>query len=44
MEKVKSTGYPTYIIIRKDGSFRTTSAQLPVNLEAMIKEIEVANL
>jgi len=44
MEKAKSTGYPTYIIIGKDGSYRTTSAQLPINLQAMIKEIEVENL
>ncbi len=44
MEKAKSTGYPTYIIIKKDGSYRTTSAQLPVNLQAKIKEIEAANL
>lgn len=44
MGKVKSTGYPTYIIIKKDGSYRTTSAQLPINLQMMIKEIEVAKL
>lgn len=42
--KVKLTGYPTYIIVNKDGSYRTTSAQLPMNLQAKIKEIETANL
>ena len=44
MNKVKATGYPTYIIIKKDGSYRQTTSQLPVNLQAMIKEIEAANL
>ncbi|WP_419802994.1 thioredoxin-like domain-containing protein [Mucilaginibacter sp.] len=44
MNKVKAMGYPTYIIIKKDGSYRQTTSQLPVNLQAMIKEIEVANL
>lgn len=42
--KVKLTGYPTYIIVNKDGSYRTTSAQLPMNLQAKIKEIETANM
>ena len=44
MDKVKSTGYPTYIIINKDGTYRQTSTQLPVNVPALMKEIEVANL
>ncbi|WP_198170144.1 TlpA family protein disulfide reductase [Mucilaginibacter arboris] len=44
MDKVKSTGYPTYIIINKDGSYRKTATQHPVNVQAMIKEIEIANL
>jgi len=44
MDKVKSTGYPTYIIINKDGTYRRTSTQLPVNVPALMKEIEVANL
>ncbi|MGI4730057.1 MAG: TlpA family protein disulfide reductase [Janthinobacterium lividum] len=44
MNKVKSTGYPTYILIKKDGSYKKTTTQLPVNLQAMIKEIEVAEL
>ena len=44
MDKVKSTGYPTYLIINKDGTYRRTSTQLPVNVPTLIKEIEVANL
>ncbi len=40
MEKVKSSGYPTYILIDKNGNYRKTTSQLPVNVKAMIKEIE----
>ncbi len=42
MEKVKSSGYPTYIIVKKDGSYKQTATKYPVNLQAMIHEIEVA--
>lgn len=42
MGKVKSTGYPTYIIVKKDGSFKQTATRYPVNILAMIKEIEAA--
>jgi len=42
MGKVKSTGYPTYIIVKKDGSFKQTATRYPVNVQAMIKEIEAA--
>lgn len=44
IEKAKCSGYPSYILINKDGSYRRTATQLPVNLQAMIKEIEAANL
>ena len=44
MGKVKSSGYPTYIIIKKDGSYSKTATQLPVNVKALTKEIEAANL
>jgi len=44
MGKAKASGYPTYIIIKKDGSYRKTTTQLPVNLQAMIKEIEAVGL
>lgn len=43
MEKVKSSGYPTYILIDKNGNYRKTTSQLPVNVKAMIKEIETVN-
>jgi len=42
MEKVKSTGYPTYIIVKKDGSYKQTVTRYPVNVQALIKEIEAA--
>ncbi len=44
MDKVKASGYPTYILINKNGSYRKTTSQLPVNVQAMIKEIEAAGL
>lgn len=44
MSNVKSTSYPTYILIKKDGSYRQTATQLPMNIQAMIKEIEIAAL
>jgi len=44
MGKVKATGYPTYIIIKKDGSYKQAATKYPVNLQAMIKEIEAAAL
>ena len=44
MGKVKATGYPTYIIIKKDGSYKQAATRYPVNLQAMIKEIEAASL
>lgn len=42
MGKVKSTLYPTYIIVKKDGNFKQTATRYPVNVQAMIKEIEAA--
>jgi len=44
MGKVKATGYPTYIIIKKDGSYKQAATKYPVNMQAMIKEIEAAGL
>lgn len=44
MGKVKATGYPTYIIVKKDGSYKQTVTRYPVNLTALIKEIETAGL
>lgn len=42
MEKVKASAYPTYIIIKKDGSYKQTTTKYPVNVQAMIKEIEAS--
>lgn len=44
MGKVKATGYPTYIIVKKDGSYEQTATKYPVNLNEMEKEIEAASL
>lgn len=44
MDKAKFSGYPSYILINKDGSYRRTAIQPPVNLQTMIEEIEAANL
>ncbi len=44
MGNVKASSYPTYILIKKDGTYRQTTSQQPVNVQAMIKEIETANL
>ncbi|WP_295795178.1 TlpA disulfide reductase family protein [Mucilaginibacter sp.] len=44
MQKVKATGYPTYIIIKKDGSYKQAATRYPVNAQAMIKEIEAAGV
>ena len=43
MDKVKSSGYPTYFIIKKDGSYKKTATQIP-DIQSLTKEIETANL
>jgi len=42
MTKVKSTGYPTYFIIKKDGSFKKAKTPDESHVQDMIKEIEAA--
>jgi thiol-disulfide isomerase/thioredoxin len=42
MNKVKGTGYPTYFIIKKDGSYHLAKTQYPVNAQDMVKELESA--
>jgi thiol-disulfide isomerase/thioredoxin len=42
MNKTKSRGFPTYFIIKKDGSYQQTKTQYPVDRQALIKEIELA--
>jgi thiol-disulfide isomerase/thioredoxin len=44
MVSVKASGYPTYIIIKKDGSYKQTTTKYPMNLQAMIREIQAAIL
>lgn len=42
MSKLKGTGYPTYAIIHRDGSFELSKAGYPMNREKMIEQIEQA--
>ena len=42
MSKVNATGYPTYIIIHKNGSFELSRAGYPLNRELLITQIEQA--
>ena len=44
MEKVKATGYPTYIIIKKDGSYKQAATKYPVNVQALVKEVDAVAL
>jgi thiol-disulfide isomerase/thioredoxin len=40
MTKIKSTGYPTHFIIKKDGSFKKTKIQDESHTQEIIREIE----
>jgi thiol-disulfide isomerase/thioredoxin len=42
MNKVKGRGYPTYVIIHKDGSFELSRADYPMKREVLIRQIEEA--
>ena len=42
MGKVKGTGYPTYIVIHKDGTFELSKADYPMKREVLIKQLEEA--
>jgi thiol-disulfide isomerase/thioredoxin len=42
MTKVKGTGYPTYVIIKKDGTYELSKAGYPMNKDVLIKQLEVA--
>ncbi|GEL10499.1 Thiol-disulfide isomerase or thioredoxin [Flavobacterium glycines] len=42
MTKSKGTGYPTYIILKKDGSYELSRAGYPMNRETLIKQLEDA--
>lgn len=42
MEKVKGSGYPTYVIIKKDGSFELSKAGYPMDRNILYKQLEDA--
>jgi thiol-disulfide isomerase/thioredoxin len=42
MAKVKGTGYPTYVIIKKDGTYELSKAGYPMNRGILIKQLEAA--
>ncbi len=42
MAKVKGTGYPTYFIIKRDGTFELSKAGYPMKRKTLIKQIEDA--
>ena len=42
MAKVKGTGYPTYVIIKKDGTYEQSKAGYPMKRDVLIKQIEEA--
>lgn len=42
MSKVKGEGYPTYVIIKKDGTFELSEAGYPMKREVLIKQLEKA--
>ena len=43
MKKTGGQGYPTYFIIKKDGSYGLTKTQYPINRQAMINELLAAS-
>jgi thiol-disulfide isomerase/thioredoxin len=42
MDKVKGNGYPTYVIIKKDGTYELSKAGFPMDREVLIKQLEEA--
>lgn len=42
MTKVKGEGYPTYVIIKKDGTWELSKAGYPMNRDVLIKQLEEA--
>lgn len=40
MTKVKGTGYPTYVIIKKDGTFELSEAGYPMDREKLYKQLD----
>jgi thiol-disulfide isomerase/thioredoxin len=42
MTKIKGTGFPTYVIIKKDGTFELSEAGFPMNREVLFKQLDKA--
>ncbi|MEJ5993924.1 TlpA disulfide reductase family protein [Pedobacter sp. Du54] len=42
MTKIKGSGYPTYLIIKKDGSFELSKAGYPMERDLLFKQIDEA--
>jgi len=42
MSKVKGSGYPTYVIIKKDGTYELSKAGFPMKRDVLFKQIEEA--
>jgi len=40
MKRVKGDGFPTYVIIKKDGTFELLQAGYPMKREILIKQLE----
>jgi thiol-disulfide isomerase/thioredoxin len=42
MDKTKGQGFPTYIVLNKDGSYELSKAGYPMNREVLIQQLEAA--
>lgn len=42
MKSVKGTGYPTYFVIKKDGTYELSKAGYPMDRDKLIKQLEEA--
>ena len=42
MNSIKATGFPTYLIIKKDGTYKGTKSQYPLDLQMTENELQAA--
>jgi hypothetical protein len=42
MSTVKGSGYPTYIIIKKDGTWELSNAGYPIKMDVLKKQLDAA--
>jgi thiol-disulfide isomerase/thioredoxin len=42
MKKTNGSGYPTYVVIKKDGSYELSKAGYPMDRDVLIKQLEEA--